>query len=181
LPGDALSCRICGERIDGTSADQTGGSKFTAVRPQVVYAGFWLRGAAFLLDSLILGLTRGVILSPILEKNHVGDSPQDLMNFYAASPRQAIAYTLLLTLTAWLYFAAFESSGWQATPGKKIMRIKVTDLTGQRVSFARASGRYFCKFISVSTLLIGYVMAGFTEKKQALHDMIAGCLVVKKI
>jgi uncharacterized RDD family membrane protein YckC len=58
--------------------------------------------------------------------------------------------------------------------------IKVTDLNGNRISFGRATGRYFAKILSGMILMIGYIMAGFTEKKQALHDMIASCLVVMK-
>jgi uncharacterized RDD family membrane protein YckC len=73
-----------------------------------------------------------------------------------------------------------ESSSWQATLGKKAVGIVVTDLDGNRISFARAFGRYFAKLISLITLCIGYMMAGFTEKKQCLHDMICGTLVVKR-
>ena len=58
--------------------------------------------------------------------------------------------------------------------------VSVTDANGNPISFGRATGRHFGKIISALTLLIGYIMAGFTEKKQALHDMIAGCLVVKR-
>jgi uncharacterized RDD family membrane protein YckC len=57
------------------------------------------------------------------------------------------------------------------------LSMKVTDLQGNRISFARATGRHFAKYISAMILLIGYIMAGFTERKQALHDMIAGTLV----
>jgi uncharacterized RDD family membrane protein YckC len=82
-------------------------------------------------------------------------------------------------LASWLYFAAFESSRWQATPGKKVLGLRVTDLEGKRLSFIRASGRYFGKIISWLLLGLGFVMAGFTEKKQALHDMLASCLVLR--
>ena len=71
-----------------------------------------------------------------------------------------------------------ESSAKQATLGKLALAIKVTDLNGNRISFGRASGRYFAKIISGLIFCIGYIIAGFTEKKQALHDMIANCLVV---
>jgi uncharacterized RDD family membrane protein YckC len=81
----------------------------------------------------------------------------------------------------WLNYAFTESSAWQGTIGKKILGLRVTDLNGNRVSFGRASVRFFGKIVSGFTLLIGYIMAGFTEKKQALHDMIAGCLVVKSV
>ena len=77
----------------------------------------------------------------------------------------------------WLYEAIMESSTKQATVGKMIFNMKVTDLQGQRISFARASGRHFAKYLSALTIFIGYIMAGFSEKKQALHDMIAGTVV----
>jgi uncharacterized RDD family membrane protein YckC len=147
----------------------------------VVYAGFWLRAVAFVLDSFILGIPLDVVVSPILERNHVGASPQDVMKFYMSGTRQVIAFVLLIRLADWLYFTCFESSAWQATPGKKVLGLMVTDLAGRRISFARASGRYFAKIISAFTLLIGFALAGFTAKKQALHDLIADCLVVKKI
>jgi uncharacterized RDD family membrane protein YckC len=67
-----------------------------------------------------------------------------------------------------------------ATVGKMAMGLKVTDMEGNQISFLRASYRYFGKFLSSMILLIGYIMAGFTEKKQALHDIMANCLVVKK-
>jgi uncharacterized RDD family membrane protein YckC len=81
----------------------------------------------------------------------------------------------------WLYYALLESSAWQGTLGKKALGLEVTDLQGRRIGFGRASGRFFAKFISVLTLFIGFIMAGFTERKQALHDMIAGCLVIRKV
>jgi uncharacterized RDD family membrane protein YckC len=80
----------------------------------------------------------------------------------------------------WLYEALMESSAKQATLGKMLLGLMVTDEAGNRISFARASGRHFAKYISSFTLFIGYIMAGFTAKKQALHDMIAGTLVVRK-
>ena len=69
------------------------------------------------------------------------------------------------------------SSSYQATLGKMIFGMKVTDLSGNRLSFAHATGRHFAKWISSLTLCIGYIMVGFTERKQGLHDMIAGTLV----
>jgi uncharacterized RDD family membrane protein YckC len=85
-----------------------------------------------------------------------------------------------VAVAGWLYFAMMESSNKMATLGKMAIGIKVTDLNGNRISFGRATGRYFAKILSGMILMIGYIMAGFTEKKQALHDMIASCLVVMK-
>jgi uncharacterized RDD family membrane protein YckC len=74
-----------------------------------------------------------------------------------------------------------ECSEWQATVGKKVLGLMVTDMAGRRVSFGRSTGRHFAKIITnMVPAFIGYIMAGFTEKKQALHDMIAGCLVVRR-
>jgi uncharacterized RDD family membrane protein YckC len=80
----------------------------------------------------------------------------------------------------WLYEAFMLSSEWQATVGKRAMDIIVTDVNGQRITFARASARHFSKYISAFILGIGFLMAAFTAKKQALHDMIAETLVIQQ-
>jgi uncharacterized RDD family membrane protein YckC len=79
----------------------------------------------------------------------------------------------------WLYCAIFESSSWQATPGKRLLRLYVTDLNDRPVTFARALFRNFARAIS-GLVLIGYFLAGFTQKKQALHDILASCLVLRR-
>jgi len=89
---------------------------------------------------------------------------------------------LIGVVGTWLYHALLESSEWQGTLGKKVMGLEVTDLAGARVTFGRATGRHFAKFItSLIPLFIGYILAGFTEKRQAVHDMLASCLVLRKI
>jgi uncharacterized RDD family membrane protein YckC len=92
-----------------------------------------------------------------------------------------IRLALLRMVLNWLYYSLLESSAWQATLGKKALGLEVTDLDGNRISFGRATGRFFAKFISSIILGIGYIMAGFTEKKQALHDILAGTLVIRKL
>jgi len=87
---------------------------------------------------------------------------------------------LIGLVIGWLYHAILESSPVQASLGKMALGIRVTDMNGDRISFGRATGRHFAKILSGLLLLIGYIMAGFTEKKQALHDIMASCLVVKK-
>jgi uncharacterized RDD family membrane protein YckC len=82
----------------------------------------------------------------------------------------------------WLYFAGMESSARQATIGKSAMSLRVTNYEGQRISFGHATGRFFAKIVSgLIPFAIGYIMAAFTEKKQALHDLIAGTLVLRKL
>jgi len=91
-----------------------------------------------------------------------------------------LAATISLAVT-WLYHAWMESSEWQATVGKKALGLVVTDMAGRRVSFGRATGRHFAKIVTnMVPVFIGYIMAGFTQNKQALHDMIAGCLILRQ-
>lgn len=140
----------------------------------VRYAGFWLRFLAFVVDTIIVSLattlwtymTYGVTTYSNLEG--VSMSMGAYLNIY-----------VIPTLIVWLYEALFESSVKQATLGKQLLGLKVTDLEGRRISFARATGRHFAKIISAMILLIGYLMVAFTKKKQGLHDIMANCLVVK--
>lgn len=180
---DTERCNQCGEPANAAQ-DATDQPAAESVRPQqqpIAYAGFWLRFVAFVLDLLIVGLATGpVTFKPLLSNVGAQASMRDIFAFYMSGSTQATAITLLMQLIYWLYYAAFESSKWQATLGKKFIGIYVTDMNGTRISFARASGRHFGKLLSQFILFFGYVMAGFTEKKQALHDMLAGCLVMKK-
>jgi len=88
------------------------------------------------------------------------------------------AYGVLIIIIPWLYFAGFESSRSQATPGKLLMHIVVTDMTGNKPTFARVTLRHFAKFVSVLIIFIGFLMIGLTKKRQGLHDKIASCLVL---
>ena len=134
-----------------------------------IYAGFWLRFVAYLIDIIILSVGNfafGFIL---------GFMFYDVVDFIPDA-----AFNLVGILIGWLYFALMESSVLQGTLGKMALKIKVTDLKEKQISFARATGRHFAKYISWATIGIGFIMIGFTKKKQGLHDMIAGCLVVRK-
>jgi uncharacterized RDD family membrane protein YckC len=156
--------------------------------PRVEYAGFWLRFLAFMIDNVVMGVGFVLILVPLifltglgtfLSKIHPDQELDDAGIFFIIGVI-FLAATLSLVLT-WLYHALMESSEWQATVGKKALGLVVTDMAGQRVSFGRATGRHFGKIITnMVPALIGYIMAGFTEKKQALHDMMAGCLVLRR-
>jgi uncharacterized RDD family membrane protein YckC/Tfp pilus assembly protein PilE len=138
-----------------------------------VYAGFWKRFAAFVLDYiiiLVLAMMAGAVIGLIYGVG--AGAPTD----DAASGLSAIAGLLVW----WLYYALMESSSTQATLGKMALGIRVVDRGGNAVSFGRATGRNFAKFLSGMILMIGYLMAGFTSRKQALHDIMAGCLVVNR-
>lgn len=182
VPAGAESCPACDESLANSAEEHRDANApgNAPVRKSIVYAGFWFRAGAYLLDTATLAFVLGTtVLGPILRNNHVGPSVQDAWKFYTGQSPQATALLLLIELISWLYFAAFESSPWQATPGKKVLGLRVTDLEGKRLGFIRASGRCFGKIISSLLFGIGFLMAGFTEKKQALHDMLAGCLVLR--
>ena len=156
----------------------------------VEYAGFWLRFVAYLIDGLVSGAAFLILLVPLFILTGAGSalskigSGENISDDVAAF--MGIGFILgffgIILVVSWLYYALSESSSWQATLGKKILNLKVTDMSGQPISFGRASGRYFAKIITgMIPLMIGYIMAGFTEKKQAIHDMIANCLVLRKV
>lgn len=141
------------------------------------YAGFWKRFAAALIDGLIilvgsaiLGAVIGAIIGLSLATS---GSDTETIGIIAGAVGNVIGL-----IFNWLYFTLQESSSKQATFGKRALSIKVTNAQGERISFGRANGRYWAKVISTLTLLIGYFMAGFTQKKQALHDKMSDCLVI---
>jgi uncharacterized RDD family membrane protein YckC len=159
-----------------------------AAVPRVEYAGFWVRFLAFLIDNAVMGIGFVLILIPLIFLTGLGGfigeiHPNQDMNdvgIFILFGLLFLAATVSLLLT-WLYHALMESSEWQATVGKRLLGLVVTDMAGQRVSFGRATGRHFAKIITnMVPAFIGYIMAGFTEKKQALHDMLAGCLVLRR-
>lgn len=156
---------------------------------QVAYAGFWLRFAAYLIDGLVLGVCFVAVIIPLifltglgsaLEKIHPGEDPGEIGALLGVTA--IFAFVGIAVAGTWIYHAYLESSDWQATVGKRALKLKVTDLEGRPVSFGRASGRHFAKIISgLIPLGIGYIIAGFTDKKQAIHDMVASCLVLRNL
>jgi uncharacterized RDD family membrane protein YckC len=162
-----------------------------AARPQVAYAGFWLRFVAVIIDSIVLWIVGAVITFPIMGAMGLRSLMRGGFGPYGGGPAtpadmlpiMSMIFRLILIslVLKWLYYALLESSAWQATLGKKALGLEVTDLEGHRIGFGRATGRFFGKIVSGVILWIGFIMAGFTEKKQALHDMMAGTLVIRKV
>ena len=118
------------------------------------YAGFWNRAAAWLIDMLVIGGIAGIL--------GIRGRSTDLVYF----------------VLFWPYYALLESSNLQGTLGKAALKLIVTDANGRRISFARASGRYVARLLSIATIGIGFLIAGVTQRKQALHDLVADTLVV---
>ncbi len=139
---------------------------------QYVYAGFWWRVWAALLDwiasTIILGIIGFVIGFSLAASDVIGRGDGD-----------AIGRVVGLGGSI-LYFTLFESSSLRGTPGKLICGLQVVDESGNQISFGRALGRYLGKFVSALILGIGFMMAGWTRRKQALHDMMSGCLVLRR-
>jgi len=173
-------CQYCGQTLNW-AAGEPQIQRIAARSPAAVkYAGFWLRFVAFVLDCIFISI---VILGAEFVVQSIGRVDLGLRGGNYGVKAFGVAFGIrhcISTLVAWLYWALMESSPKQATLGKMALGLKVTDLQGERLSFARATGRYFGKIVSSLILFVGFMMAGWTEKKQALHDIMAGTLVVKK-
>ena len=174
LEDNSRFCGACGQSVAAWPARQ-------ASPAPVAFAGFWLRLAAYVIDSILLGFVLGNLLLRPLMGRPGGIPANDPWFLFNNTSPQVTALVLLFLMGNWVYFSLSESSRWRATLGKKLLGLEVVDLEGKRISFARASGRFFAKILSSMTFLIGFLMAGFTQKKQALHDLIAGCLVIRKV
>ena len=154
---------------------------YQAVAPVVGtgYGGFWIRVLAAIIDAVLLR----VVVAPI----HLFFGGLGLAGMMSGVPHARMGLGLLgggVTLIAlffggWLYEALMESSSYQATLGKMVCGMKVTDLYGNRISFGRATGRHFAKILSAMLLGVGYIMVAFTERKQGLHDLLA-CTLVRR-
>ena len=161
-----------------------------AYATNVTYAGFWLRFVAYLVDGFLVGFVAIALFIPmfflmggvaILRSlpRHGDGQPEPAQ--IAAILTLVFAFIGVSIILQWLYYAYLESGEKQATWGKQILGLYVTDLSGNPIAFGRASGRYFAKLITrMIPLGIGYIMAAFTERRQALHDMIASCLVLRR-
>jgi uncharacterized RDD family membrane protein YckC len=153
----ARYCQLCGSALQSQTEPEVSPSLSDLSSRDIEYAGFWQRFLAILIDAVILGVGTFVVATATFGAG-VG----------------------LGIVGPWLYEAVMMSSEWQATVGKRLMSIVVTDINGKRPTFGRATGRHFAKYVSAFLLGIGFIIAAFTAKRQALHDMIAETLVVKQ-
>ena len=142
------------------------------------YAGFWLRVWAGAIDvtlealaALLLTVIVGYIVKLLTSRS--GMSP------ITGSYLTGIAFIAVLTIGGWLYSAFSESSKWRATIGKRIIGLEVVNASGGKLTFGQASIRHFMKFLSLFTVAVGFMMAGWTKRRQALHDMPADTVVIR--
>jgi uncharacterized RDD family membrane protein YckC len=137
------------------------------------YGGFWKRVIAYLIDGLIIAVPVTMVFGTVIPDVMQAENVQ-------AVPFSVTVPQLAMILASWIYFAGLESSEWQATVGKKILGMQVTDAAGERINFVKATIRYISKFLSSFIFMIGFIMVAFTAKKQGLHDFIAGTTVVNR-
>lgn len=197
-PGGGSFCMRCGAPL----AHSMGGSPSPAAAPppaqayygaqpptpaygaQPNYAGFWIRFLAYLIDSFVVFVGLMIIVIPVAVilgvMGAVGANSGSGPNLEGLEGPLTAVWYLVSFGGQWLYEAFMTSSAKQATLGKMAVGLQVTDLDGNRISFGRATGRFFAKLLSGIILLIGYLMQPFTQKKQALHDILAGTLVLKR-
>ena len=138
------------------------------MKTEIAFAGFWRRLLAYIIDGALLAAVGTLVASGVaaLTRNDF----------------QAIANVAPVTAAiAWAYCGLMESSPAQATLGKLALNLYVTDTHGDPISFPRASFRHYFKVLSTLVLFTGWVMAAFTPRKQALHDVLAGTLVLRRI
>lgn len=154
-----VSCTKCGtSNEDHALYCQKCGEAMNAATPATTvktYGGFWKRVLAWLIDALVVSAGTGLIIA---------------LTFGIG--------VVVVFVGHWLYEAFMTSSSWQATLGKRAVNMVVTDVHGGRITFARATGRHFAKWISAMVFGIGFLIVAFSQKKQGLHDMIADTYVV---
>lgn len=156
-------------------------------RPLFDYAGFWQRFGAWIIDLIILMIPSMIVMyvlggmeayRHLLERLQTGADMSSAFRDYAAATESSSLASLFITF---VYYTIFEASKWQATPGKLALRLRVTDLHGQRLSFGRSAARNVVRLLAAVFGLIPvicYLAIAWTQRKQGLHDLWAGTYVL---
>jgi uncharacterized RDD family membrane protein YckC len=193
--GMAQFCQKCGLALSSslTPTQSAAPARAYAAAPPVAYVaapaspygGFWIRLVAHLLDHIILGAVAAPLffimaMPTILRVAHEAERNQEPSPEMIVSILSSVfLYVVVAFAGQWLYEAWLTSSSWQGTIGKRVLRLKVVDEAGNRISFGRATGRFFAKILSSMFFCIGFLMIAFTERKCGLHDMLAGTVVLR--
>jgi uncharacterized RDD family membrane protein YckC len=184
---DGRFCLFCGDLLSpesgpkGVVSPQPAKSILSSEPTEAAppdYAGFWLRAWAGAIDlaleaggALVLTFAIDFVLRRF--GRLLGISP------FVSKVATGMAFILILAVGSWLYSAFTESSSWRATVGKRILGLQVVTADGDQVGFGQATVRHFMKFLSLFFLTIGFMMAGWTKRRQALHDIPSDCLVIR--
>jgi len=183
---DGKFCLFCGDVLTETSGKvattpdssnpTTESQSVTPARPE--YAGFWLRVWAGAIDVCLEALAALLVIVVVDQVMRL-IGPQFGLSPITGRYVTGIAFILVLAIGSWLYCAFAESSNWRATIGKRMMGLQVVTAQGGKLNFGQASVRHFMKFLSLFTAAVGFMMAGWTKRRQALHDIPSDCLVIR--
>jgi uncharacterized RDD family membrane protein YckC len=183
---DGRFCLFCGDLLTEPSPEDVRRAQdvrahlnsVSSIPDRVEYAGFWLRVWAGVIDlcleaagALVLTLAIDFVLRR--SGRLLGISP------FFSKVATGMAFIVILAVGSWLYCAFAESSSWRATVGKRVLGLQVVTSEGDKISFCQASVRHLMKFLSLFCLTIGFLMSGWTKRRQALHDMPCDCLVIR--
>lgn len=192
LPENQAYCAECGKVHDKSTMIKHGGvwtcsackpiflqklNEGVAISQTMRYAGFWIRFCAKLIDGLLLGVVLVVPLMVIMFSMGVMNNPTE---------EQTKAFTVVQLIWQVAYYAVaaaysiYFTGKSGATPGKMACGIKVVDASGAKISYGRATGRFFAEFLSAIICYIGYIMVAFDAEKRALHDRICDTRVIYK-
>ncbi len=183
---DGRFCLFCGDLLAESSLKTAPRAQSSRLQlnsvpstPDTVeYAGFWLRVWAGVID-VCLEAVGALILTLAIDYGLrrfgrlLGISP------FVSKVATGMAFILILSVGSWLYCAFAESSSWRATVGKRLLGLQVVTSDGDKISFGQATVRHLMKFLSLFCLTIGFLMSGWTKRRQALHDMPCDCLVIR--
>ena len=183
---DGRFCLFCGDLLTDSSLEAVRRVQGARAYPNSVpslpdtveYAGFWLRVWAGVIDVCLEALGALVLtlaIDYVLRRTGrlLGISP------FVSKVATGMAFILILAVGSWLYCAFAESSAWRATVGKRLLGLQVVTSDGDKISFGQATVRHLMKFLSLFCLTIGFMMSGWTKRRQALHDMPCDCLVIR--
>ena len=183
---DGRFCLFCGDLLSESNPKGLVSSQSnkppvyspSAALADFEYAGFWLRAWAGAID---VGLEAGGALALTFAIDLVLKHFGSLLGIspFVSKVATGMAFILILAVGSWLYCAFTESSSWRATVGKRILGLQVVTADGERIGFGQATVRHFMKFLSLFFLTIGFMMAGWTKRRQALHDIPSDCLVIR--
>jgi uncharacterized RDD family membrane protein YckC len=182
---DGEFCLFCGDVLERPAhPPMTLRHQLNATEPaletrlSLEYAGFWLRVWAGAID-VTLEASVALLVTAIVDAVMRITSPKFGLSPITARYVTGIAFIFVLAIGSWLYSAFSESSRWRATLGKRIVGLQVLTSAGGQLSFGQATVRHFMKFLSLFTATVGFMMAGWTRRRQALHDMPSDSIVVK--
>ncbi len=184
---DGKLCLFCGDVLTespekaSTIADPSNPKpESEAATPEAPeYAGFWLRVWAGTVDVCIEVIGALLLSALVYYAMRWFIDPSYGLTDATAKYVSGIAAVGFLTIGAWLYCAFTESSNWRATIGKRAVGLQVVTASGDKLSFGQATVRHFMKFLSLFTAAVGFMMAGWTKRRQALHDMPSDCVVIR--